>query len=176
MLDCSGRMYKISIEYKIVRIRNPSGICQTERCCIQIEISACIKSIDIPSDTYNYILKSRVTFCKTDLLSFFKLTGIYFSSHIVLSASLYSSIPDNCLVFLPNSRLSLTLRYFNTIMTAECCKSTLESASDGIKLPLSVMSVKFSYNYCCFNGEVLPKIIMDQFHLIGFIYQTDIRV
>ena len=116
-------------------------------------------------------MNKPLTFCP-----FFKLTGIYFSSHIILSASLYSSLPDNCLVFLPNSRLSLTLRYFNTIMTAERCKSTLESASDGIKLPLSVMSVKFSYNYCCFNGEVLPKIIMDQFHLIGFIYQTDIRV
>ena len=26
------------------------------------------------------------------------------------------------------------------------------------------------------SESVLPKIIMDQFHLIGFIYQTDVRI
>ena len=60
--------------------------------------------------------------------------------------------------------------------TAECCKSALETTSNGIKLPLSVMSVKLSDNYSSLNGEILSKIVMDQFHIICFIYQTDIRI
>ena len=71
MLNRTGWMCKISIEYKILLIGNFSGISQTKCCCIKIEISACIKCIDIPSYTNNHIFESRIFFCKAYFLALF---------------------------------------------------------------------------------------------------------
>ena len=61
-------------------------------------------------------------------------------------------------------------------MTAERRKSALESASDGVELPLAVMSVQLSNHDCRLNREILAEIITNQLGVRRLIDNADKRV
>ena len=62
---------------------------------------------------------------------------------------------------------------FDSIMSAQCCQTALESAADGVEFPFSVVLVQLAYHNGCLNGEILSEVKMDQFFSGCIIHDTD---
>lgn len=61
-------------------------------------------------------------------------------------------------------------------MSAKCRKAALETASNGIKLPFSVMTVQLAYYHCRFNREIFAKVVTDKLAACRRIHNPDKRV
>ena len=61
----------------------------------------------------------------------------------------------------------------DTVVSAECSKTALETAADRIEFPISVMLVNFSNDDGCLDREILTKIIVNDLRSRSLIDDPD---
>lgn len=70
--------------------------------------------------------------------------------------------------FYARFRITYEIILLETVVLAKSKQTARKTGTDGIKLPLAVVTIQLANNHCSFDGEILTQIVANDF-LAGIV-------